>query len=92
MVMKYLLIAAALGIAGVCATADVASAREVIRVSGYGYGTTVTVSRTHRHVYRVSVPTVVSDDGVVVYGGRHTVVVPTYVGGYYSGYGGSYSW
>jgi len=90
--MKALFVAAIIGVVGASAAADVASAREVIRVSGYGYGTTVTVSRTHRHVYRISVPAVVSDDGVVVYGGRHTVVVPGTVGVTYSGYGTPYAW
>jgi hypothetical protein len=90
MAMKSSIVAALIGVIGAGAAADSASAREVIRVGGYG--ATVTVSRAHRHVYHVRVPTVVSDDGVVVYGGRHTIVVPGYVGAYYSDYGAPTTW
>jgi hypothetical protein len=90
MVMKSSIVAVIIAVVCASAAADAASARDVIRVAGYG--TTVTVSRSHRHVYRVSVPTVVSDDGVVIYGGRHTIVVPGAVGAYYSGYGTPYTW
>jgi hypothetical protein len=90
MAMKSLFVAAIVGVIGASAAIDAASAREVIRIGRDG--ATVSVSRSHRHVYRVSIPAVVSDDGVLIYGGRHTVVVPGYAGGYYSVYGTSYTW
>jgi hypothetical protein len=88
--MKSSIVAAILGMIGASAAVDAASAREVVRIGRDG--ATVSVSRTHRHVYRVSIPAVVSADGIVIYGGGRTVVVPGYAGGYYSGYGTLYAW